>query len=229
VVRLKASDLLGLVHSATEVLGNTAIDATVRSSVIGYDDGANTIRFFRDGAADGTPAMVTNPANATGNFAIGGSDAASSGSPVKLGHVMVWSGVALQSDDATLYHGGVIPQRTSLSFWHKGTATPGVDEIGGTTPTLNGTVTLFSNPVDEYYDTAGGFAVFASSWGPLLLAAGHLFGSSLRSVLGASALPTLWREMQRIVRCRIVGATEAEVASVFDMLKRRSYVFLGMR
>lgn len=210
----------------TEVSSNTNIDSSLRSWFCVWTGSA--LNFYRDGVADGTPAFTRAITANTTAVSIGSRPSVTDGASGKRGHVMWWN-TNLTSGDAATYHGGgSIPARSNLLFWHKGHASPGIDEITGTAGTVDGTVNITAtDPPDSYFQDPGGFGLFAGCWAPALLGAAGLFGGYLRSHLRSSSLPRLWREMQRVFNCRIIGATEEEVVSVFDMLRQRTYVFVG--
>jgi len=129
---------------------------TTYSFVFQVQGGTNTYSIYRNAVAlSMSDAVMAQNVGASANpITLGslGSPSSGAGPPVALGHVMFWNGVKLSESEIYQYHSGQsIPQIDKLSFWVKGTAVPGKDEITQNTGSVTGTVSLLSDPVDSYF------------------------------------------------------------------------------
>jgi len=210
-------------------VGNTAytVDGVTHSTLVTWD--LSNANFWRDGVADGTPAHTRNIVLNAQPVAIGCTPAGATGPPVQVGQVALWSDV-LSDANIQRYHFGAedeLPSQGTLLFWDKGIAALGYEEVTDiAATTITGTVTLTSDPVDNYYEGGSqGFTFCLDSWLPPLIASG-LFGGYLLSEKTAD----IWKAIQKVKGTTVIGVYKREVDHLLHGLAtwRKPRVFMGM-
>lgn len=196
VVRTSGADIPMTTHYNAGFVGNmsanTAIDGTVRSYIFVYTGGTGT--WYRNTTADGAQALAG--AAADGNpLRLGAAQGAGTGYALDMGQVMFWQATAITAGSRTAYHngtGGLPPEYSALDFWIRGVSATESDIITLTVPTVNGTVALVANAIDNYWVPAGGFVMFLTNvllpiFGEHLYRNADLFG------------PGSFRDLEKIV------------------------------
>lgn len=140
----------------TQLAADSWDDTNIHSLFIAWTPPSNVLRVYVDGifisSATHNQARDTNALP----FVLGNLSDKNNGWPGQYGHLMYWHNFPQTAEEADanalIYHLHQTPPRTDkLTLWHKGLAVPGIDEIGGITPTAGGTVTFVADAVDAYY------------------------------------------------------------------------------
>lgn len=143
---IAADDKLYLNHgngvdANVEVAATTAYSGSTYYRCMVSWDGTNA-DFYKNGAADGTPAFSQTLTANSQTTCIGSDDGGGSNSPNGyIGHVMWWD-AALTADEAAMHYAGVIPRAPNLKFWAPGWSDPGMELVGQASGTKAGTVTI---------------------------------------------------------------------------------------
>lgn len=163
------SDQIQITHDGvSSALSPVIALNTTFSYLISWDD-TNGLEIFRDGVlwhADG--AFVAVPTVPLGVRTYIGSDA-ERGPPGQLGNIAVWPVNVMFGPDAVIWHGGVMPHRNTVRFFHRCIEFSGRDEYSRDIPdcyrrdaTIRklpidffDNVALYIDPSDLYYDFHG--------------------------------------------------------------------------
>ncbi len=152
-IRIRHND--GAAETAIQVTANLA-DGVIHSLLWVWTSAV--VWHYFDGVFVAQTALTrARNANALA-FILGNSTAKNVGYPYQIGHYMYWHNLVQSRAEADLnaaiFHAHQsIPRSDKLTFYYKGTANPGLDEISRTVPTVAGSVSLVGDAVDAYYQT----------------------------------------------------------------------------
>lgn len=153
-VRHGDGSLLGAVDFTADVS-----DGNPHSIFYFWNKASGYVRFYFDGSLVSQTSFTKSKNTNALSFVLGNNSDINDGYACDIGQFMLWHNFEPSSSEADLlaaiYHAHqFIPRADKLTLWHKGTASPGQDEIQGTIPSASGTVATASAAPDSYYQSS---------------------------------------------------------------------------
>lgn len=154
-LRTLGSRALRMRHNSSNSDSTGTLTNGTRSPVSMIWTGVN-LTYYIDAILDVTNSFSQSITDVTDNFTLLNQDGLGVGGQIALNHIMIYANRVHGSFEVDEYASGkTVPDLENITFWFKGTAVPGLDEISLGVPTEQGTVALLSDPTDSDFGSQG--------------------------------------------------------------------------